>query len=149
MGVTENAAYLKGLAEGMNISDSSNEGKLILKRLAVISEMAEKINVLEILNEDLYDYMEEMAKDLVSLEDDFYLEDEEEEYENYSDLNDDEEFSMDDALEYYEVECPTCSEKICFTDEIDIENLRCPACGEPVGEIELSCGECDNCRGCE
>ena len=149
MGVTENAAYLKGLAEGMNISDSSNEGKLILKMLDVISEMAEKINVLEILNEDLYDYMEEMAKDLVSLEDDFYLEDEEEEYENYSDLNDDEEFSMDDALEYYEVECPTCSEKICFTDEIDIENLRCPACGEPVGEIELSCGECDNCRGCE
>ena len=39
MGITENAAYLKGLAEGMNIDKESNEGKLIVKMLDVISEI--------------------------------------------------------------------------------------------------------------
>ena len=149
MGVTENAAYLKGLAEGMNISDSSAEGKLILKMLDVISEMAEKINVLEVLNEDLYDYMEEMAEDLVALEDDFYLDDDEDDFEDYSDLNDDDDFEMDEDVEYYEVECPSCGEKICFTEEIDIENMVCPACGEAVGEIELCDGDCEGCTDCE
>ena len=150
MGVTENAAYLKGLAEGMNINESSNEGKLILKMLDVISEMAEKISVLEILNEDLYEYMEQMAEDIVAMEDDIYSEElDDGDYEDYSDLNDDEEFAFDDDEEYYEVECPSCGEKICFTEELDTESMVCPACGEPIGEIELCDGDCDNCSECD
>ena len=47
MGFSENEAYLKGLAEGLNINVNSNEGKLIVKMLDVIEEMAEKINDLE------------------------------------------------------------------------------------------------------
>ncbi len=150
MGVTENAAYLKGLAEGMNINESSNEGKLILKMLDVISEMAEKISVLEILNEDLYEYMEQMAEDIVAMEDDIYADAEDfDEYDDYSDLNDDEEFAFDEDEEYYEVECPSCGEKICFTEELDTESMVCPACGEPIGEIEFCEGDCENCSECD
>ena len=41
MGITENAAYLKGLAEGLKLDESTNEGKLIVKMLDVIEELAE------------------------------------------------------------------------------------------------------------
>ena len=129
MGITENAAYLKGLAEGLKLDEGTNEGKLIVKMLDLIGEMAEKISVLESTNDELYTYMEGMAEDLVNLEEDYYG-DGECECEDYSDLNDDlddEEEYVDE--EYYEIECPTCGEKICFTDEFDLDNFLCPACG--------------------
>ena len=88
MGITENAAYLKGLAEGMKLDEGTNEGKLIAKMLELIGEMAEKIDMLESASDELYTYMEGMAEDLVNLENDFY-EDGECEEEDYSDLNED------------------------------------------------------------
>ena len=143
MGITENAAYLKGLAEGLNLDTTTNEGKLIVKMLDVIEQMAEKISTLESANEELYSYMEGMAEDLVNLEEDFYGE----ETEDYSDLNDEdgEEYYSDE--EYYEIECPTCGEKICFTDDFDLDNFLCPACGNKIDDIELidDCEECDGC----
>ena len=144
MGIAENAAYLKGLADGLQINESTNEGKLILKMLDVIEEMAEKISVLESANEELYTYMEGMAEDLVNLENDFY---EEDETEDYSDLNEDYEEGEYVDEEYYEIECPTCGEKICFTDEFDLDNFVCPACGNEIDGIELIDG-CDGCEGC-
>ena len=148
MGITENAAYLKGLAEGLDLNSTSNEGKLIQKMLELIEEMADKITVLESDNEQLYTYMEGMAEDLVELENDFYAVDDE----DYSDLNDDEEYEDYTDEEYYEVECPTCGEKICFTEEIDLDNFMCPACGNKIDDIELidDCEDCDGCSGdCE
>ena len=146
MDVIENAAYLKGLAEGLKVDESTNEGKLILKMLDVIGEMAKKISALEVMNDDLYDYMEEMARDIVALEDDIYSDDED--YEDYSDLNDDD-FDCDPDEEYYELECPSCGEKICFTEDFDIDGMVCPACGEAIGDIELCDGDCSDCNDCE
>ncbi len=148
MGITENASYLKGLAEGMNINSESNEGKLIVKMLDVIEEMASKIKALEEEYEDLYTYMESMAEDLVALEDDFYASEIDD---DYSDLNDGEDEEYFDE-EYYEVECPTCGEKICFTEEFDLENFVCPACGNKIDDVELidDCADCDGCKdACE
>ena len=147
MDVIENAAYLKGLAEGLKVDESTNEGKLIIKMLDVIGEMAKKISALEVMNDDLYDYMEEMARDIVALEDDIYSDDED--YEDYSDLNDDEDFDCDTDEEYYELECPSCGEKICFTEDFDIDGMVCPACGEAIGDIELCDGDCSDCNDCE
>ena len=145
MGITENAAYLKGLAEGLNVDESTNEGKLIVKMLDLISEMAEKIEVLESANEELYTYMEGMAEDLVNMENDFY--DDGESDEDYSDLNEDYEDGECIDEEYYEIECPTCGEKICFTEEFDLDNFLCPACGNKIDDIELIDG-CEGCEGC-
>ena len=144
MGITENAAYLKGLAEGLKLDEGTNEGKLITKMLDLIEEMAEKISVLESANEELYSYMEGMAEDLVNLENDFY---EDCEAEDYSDLNEDVEDAECVDEEYYEIECPTCGEKICFTEEFDLDNFLCPACGNKIDDIELIDG-CDGCEGC-
>ena len=147
MGITENAAYLKGLAEGLKLDESTNEGKLIVKMLDVMAEMAERISVLESANDELYTYMEGMAEDLVNLENDFY-DDGECECEDYSDLN--EEYDEDEDFvdeEYYEIECPTCGEKICFTEEFDLDNFLCPACGNKIDDVELI-DDCEGCEGC-
>ena len=146
MGITENAAYLKGLAEGLNVDEGTNEGKLIVKMLDLIEEMAEKIEILESANDELYTYMEGMAEDLVNLENDFYEVDESE-GEDYSDLNED--FEDEDYIdeEYYEIECPTCGEKICFTEEFDLDNFLCPACGNKIDDVELI-DDCEGCEGC-
>ena len=146
MGITENAAYLKGIAEGLKLDESTNEGKLIVKMLDLIDEMAEKISVLESTTEELYTYMEGMAEDLVNLEEDFY-DDSECEYEDYSDLNEDGEAEDYTDEEYYEVECPTRGEKICFTEEFDLDNFLCPACGNKIDDVELI-DDCDECEGC-
>ena len=149
MGITENAAYLKGLAEGLKLDESTNEGKLIVKMLDVIEEMAEKISILESANEEMFSYIEGMSEDLVNLENDFY---ENAESEDYSDLNDDGEDEEYTDEEYYEIECPTCGEKICFTEEFDLDNFLCPACGNKIDDIELidDCGDCESCsEDCE
>ena len=136
MGITENAAYLKGLFEGYEIDVNTKEGKIISKLCDLVSELAEKVSALELDNRELAEYVYEIDEDLTDLENDVYGLEEDGEYEDYSDLNDDEEYQFDDES-YYEIECPSCSEKICFTDDIDIETLVCPACGEVVGDVEV------------
>ena len=152
MRISENAAYLKGLADGLGIDESTKEGKVILKLLDVVCDMAEKIEVLESENEELHAYIEEIDEDLGNLEEDLLSLDDEEDFEDYSDLNDeDDDFDDEEEEDYYEIECPSCGEKICFTDDIEIEELVCPACGELVGDTDLvGCGgDCENCEGCE
>lgn len=148
MGIKESAAYLKGLSDGLGINDATNEGKIIVKLLELVGDMAEKIDILEKQNEELYSYIEEIDEDLGNLEEDLYSLDDEE---DYSDLNEDGDYLPDGDEDYYEIECPSCGEKICFTDDVDVEELVCPACGELVSDTELvGCdGDCDSCDGCE
>ena len=153
MGITENASYIKGLAEGLGINDSTKEGQVILSLITLVGEMAEKIDTLEKQNTELAAYIEEIDQDLGTLEEELFSIDDEDE-EDYSDLNDEYDDEPDEDVDdedYYEIECPSCGEKICFTDDVDIEELVCPACGELVGDTEIiGCdGDCDSCDGCE
>ena len=147
MGITENAAYLKGLFDGYELDKSSKEVKIIASLLDLVSDMADKIAALEADNKELHEYVDELDYDLGALEEEcYYGKDEECDCdccdgdcdccEDYSDLNDDEEFECDEDEEYYEIECPHCGDKICFDDSIKIEELVCPACGEKVDEVE-------------
>ena len=135
MRVTESAAYLKGLCEGVELGEATKEAKIINKMIDVISEMAARIDALEEENNELYACLEEISSDLAGLEDDYYGIDGEAEYEDLDDLLD-EDYEGEDE-EYYELECPSCGETICFAGDIDLETLACPACGELIGEIEL------------
>ena len=139
MRVTESAAYLKGLCEGVELGESTKEAKIINKMIDVISEMAARIDALEEENNELYACLEEISADLAGLEDDYYGLDGEAEYEDLDDLLD-EDYEGEEE-EYYELECPSCGETICFAGDIDLETLACPACGELIGEIELEDAE--------
>ena len=135
MGITENAAYIKGLFEGYEIKDDSKEGKIISALIELVSDMADKIDALEADNKELHEYVDELDQDLGALEEEVYFTDGEDE--DYSDLNDDEDFTFDEDDEYYEMECPHCGEKICFGEELSIETLVCPACGESVNDVDV------------
>ena len=143
MGITEKAAYLKGLFDGYEIDGKSKEGKIIGEMLTLIADMADKIAALEADNEELHEYVEELDQDLGAVEEDLYFDDEEED--DYDDLNDDEEFECDDS-DYYEMECPSCGEIVCFDESLDPDEIVCPACGEKMGGIEVCSGVCADCE---
>ena len=139
MRVTESAAYLKGLAEGLDLGSDTKESKILGKMIEIIEEMAARIDSLEEENSELYACLEELSNDVMALEDDFYEIDEE----DYADEDDDD--YEGEGENYYELECPSCGEKICFAEDVDLETLACPACGELVVEIELCDEDCDSC----
>ena len=141
MGITENAAYLKGLFDGYELDKSTKEGKIIGEMLNLIADMADKIVALENDNKELYEYIEELDQDLGAVEEDLYFDDED----DYSDLNDDEDYDGEDS-EYYELECPSCGEIVCFDESLDPDDLVCPACGEKIADVQLCDGECDTCE---
>ncbi len=135
MTINENAAYLKGLAEGYGIT-ASKEGEIITKLIELVSDMTDKINALEDECNELREYIEEIDEDLGNVEEDFYLDDE----------DDDDDFDDDfDEDGFYQMECPACGEEICFDDSLDTDELVCPACGAKVSDIEICDGNCDSC----
>ena len=111
MEITEKVAYLKGLAEGMELDTEKKEGKLLAAIIDVLDDIA-----LEIAD----------MKDAVFGEDD---EDEEDVYE-YEEPEEDE--------DCYATTCPTCEETIYF-DESVLEDgeVICPNCGEKL-EFDLN-----------
>jgi len=143
MGITENAAYLKGLFEGYELDKSTKEGKIISEMLNLMCDMADKIAALEADNKELHEYVEELDQDLGAVEEDLYFDDDEES-DDYDDLNDDEDYEGEDC-EYYELECPSCGEIICFDDSLSTDEITCPACGEKITDIEICDGNCDEC----
>ncbi|MDD4599766.1 hypothetical protein SDC9_30302 [bioreactor metagenome] len=114
--IKEKVAYLQGLTHGLNVSDASTEGKLLLNIIDVLDDMAEEINNVTMVHEDLEDYVETIDEDLTELEEEVYEE------------------SYDE--EYVEVECPFCHEAVAFESELldddDAVEVTCPHCGEVV-----------------
>ena len=138
MGITEKAAYIKGLFEGYELDATSKEGKIIGEMLTLISDMADKIAALEADNKELHEYAEELDQDLGAIEEDLYF-DEGELDEEYDDFDD------EDDCEYFEMECPSCGEIVCFDESLVGQDITCPACGEKITDIEICDGNCDEC----
>ena len=132
MNLSENAAYLKGLAEGMGVGDETPTDKLIGKLLDLTFDMAQTIEALQEECKELREYADELDADLGDVEEYLFADDEED--------DDDDEYGEDET---YEITCPACGEVICFDDSIDPEELICPACGE---EFNTVCCECDDCE---
>lgn len=130
-------AYLKGLADGLALDESTKEAKLILALIDLVDEMADTIEEMKGKMSDLEDYVEELDEDLGDVEE--VLLDEcgcdcdcdcccdEDDEDDFDDDDDDEEFNEED---YFEVVCPSCGDIINFDATIDPENLRCPNCNE-------------------
>ena len=151
MGISENAAYIKGLFDGYQIDTNTKEGKIISEMLTLLADMADKINALEADNKELHEYVEELDHDLGEVEEELYFSDDdyEDDYEDYDDLNDDEDYEGEDE-EFYEIECPSCGDTVYFDDSLEVDELVCPACGEKIGDFEICDGNCDACdEACE
>ena len=132
MDITEKVAYLKGLAEGMELDVEKKEGKLLSAIIDVLDDIALEIEDLKDAQAELGDGLDAVSDDLEDVEDLVYgddEDDEDDEYE-YDDLDEDE--------ECYATTCPTCEETIYF-DESVLEDggVLCPNCGEKL-EFDVS-----------
>ena len=136
MTVTEKVAYLKGLAEGMKMDETTNEGKLLLSIIDALEDIALSVSDLEDTVEELSAQVDEIDDDLGSVEEDLYGDEDE------CECGEDD---FDDTL--YEVECPSCGDVICLDEEMLEEGaIDCPNCGEKL-EFDLEedgeeAGEC-------
>lgn len=134
MNLTEKAAYIKGLADGLDYNKETAEGKLIAALIDMVDEMANELAVLDETVNELNDYIEEIDEDLGEVEE--YLYDDEDECDCDCDCDDcdcdcdDCDCDCDCDEDYFEVECPACGRTICFDESIDPEELICPACNE-------------------
>ena len=136
MTLTEKAAYIKGLAEGLNLDKDSAEGKLIGALIDIVSDIAAAQSETDEDLEYLNDYIEEIDEDLGAVEEELYGEgdcdcdcDCDDCDCDCDDCDCDCDCGCDDS---FEITCPACGETIVFDGEIDPEDLSCPACGEKL-----------------
>ncbi|MBR5286542.1 MAG: hypothetical protein IKU30_06570 [Clostridia bacterium] len=163
MNVSEKAAYIKGLMEGMEIDTSKGEGKLLAVMADLLEDLALSVQDLEDENATLREYIEELDEDLGAVEEDFYCCDDDDcdcdcdcdcDDEDYCDCDCcDDDCDCCDCCECLELECPACGEPV-YIDECDIEEideLECPSCGKVLTIVETDADDdCDcECGCCE
>ncbi len=123
MELSEKVAYIKGLAEGLGVDESSKEGRVMGLIIDLLKDMAVSIEDLEHDYTELSDQLEIMDEDLSSLEDEFY-EDDECGCGCGCDCDHD-----DDG--FYELTCPSCDETFyADTEDLEKNNISCPSCSE-------------------
>ncbi|WP_297981800.1 CD1247 N-terminal domain-containing protein [uncultured Oscillibacter sp.] len=133
MEITEKVAYLKGLAEGMELDTDKKVGKLLAAIIDTLDDIALELEDIKDEQAELADGLDAVSDDLEDVEnvvfDEWDDEDEEDSEYYYDDLDEDE--------ECYATTCPTCEETIYF-DESVLEDgeVLCPNCGERL-EFDL------------
>ena len=128
MTISEKVAYLKGLAEGLNLdTEKSKEGKLISVMIGILEEIGLSIEDLEENTQALGEEIDVLSDDLSDVEDVVFDEDEDED-------EDDEDYDDD----WFEVECPNCEEPLIIDDKALAEGVvQCPNC-ETKFSLDLS-----------
>ena len=139
MTITEKVSYLKGLAEGLSIDDTTKEGKIIKAIIDVLDDVAFSVADLEDGLAEVCDQVDLIDEDLEALEEEFYGDEDECDCDGCSD----EDFDGD----LYEVQCPACGDTICIDEEtLEQGEIECPNCGELL-EFDLE-EECED-EGCD
>lgn len=128
MTISEKVAYLKGLAEGLNLDvEKSKEGKLISVMIGILEEIGLSIEDLEENTQALGEEIDVLSDDLSDVEDVVFDEDEDED-------EDDEDYDDD----WFEVECPTCEEPLVIDDKALADGMiQCPNCHDKFA-LDLS-----------
>ena len=134
MTLTEKAAYLKGLANGLNLDETKPETKIINALIDLIDDIALTVADLDDELAVVTEQVDLIDEDLESLEEDFYEDDDE-----------------DDEDELIKITCPNCGDDI-YIDDAILEDgmLQCPNCNETLEfdiECDCDCDDCDCCGG--
>ena len=104
MTISEKVAYLKGLAEGLDIDvEKSKEGKLISVMIGILEEVGLSLEDMEENALNLGEEIDALSDDLADVESIVYDEDEDDEDE--------------DEEDGFEVECPNCDEPLFIGDD--------------------------------
>ena len=142
MNLTERAAYLKGLSEGLDLDKSKPEGKLIDAMLELIYDMADEISGIEDEIELLNEETDNINEILSEIDDDY-----DDDFDDYDDF--------ENEPEGYEVHCPDCDLHFIVDEDTLIEGeINCPGCGAPI-EFDFSAlgdycdGDCNDCASAD
>ena len=139
MTITEKAAYLKGLMDGLNLDTEKAEGKMISAIVDLLGDVTKRLSDVEETTIAISDELDEIEEDLDAIEDYILDEDEHEEdwdHEEWDEEDEDEDWDEegfdfgDEVSIIYEVEC-ACGERIAFDEEtLEAGSMTCPNCGE-------------------
>ena len=141
MTISEKAAYLKGLMEGLELDTEKAEGKMICAIVDLLGDVTRRLTDVEETTIAISDELDEIEEDLDAIED-FIMDEEDyddyddEDYDDEDDLFDEDDFEDegfdfgDEETTIYEVKC-ACGNVIDFDeDTLEEGSIRCPECGE-------------------
>ena len=137
MTINEKSAYLKGLMDGLKISEETNEGKMIAAIVDLLGDITKKVTDIEATTIAISDELDEIEEDLDAIEDYILDEEEDEEFEDDDYDFEDEEYEEgfdfgDEDSTIYEVEC-ACGNIINFDEEtLEEGSIICDNCGETL-----------------
>ena len=149
MTITEKAAYLKGLMEGLKLDTETAEGKMIAAIVDLLGDVTRRLHDVEETTIAISDELDEIEEDLDAIEDFILDEDEYDDDEEWDDEEDEDEWDDEDDFDdeeepdegfdfgdedttIYEVEC-VCGEIIDFDEEtLEQGSMICPNCGETL-----------------
>ena len=142
MTISEKAAYLKGLMDGLNLDTEKAEGKMIAAIVELMGDVTKRLSDVEATTIAISDELDEIEEDLDAIED--YILDEDEDDFDYEDddydFDDEDEdcdcgcydYDDDDDSIIYEVKC-ACGNVINFDEEtLEAGSIICPNCGETL-----------------
>ena len=139
MTISEKAAYLKGLMDGLKLSTETDEGKMIAAIVDLLGDLTRKVTDIEDTTIAISDELDEIEEDLDAIED--FIMDEEDDFEDFEDEEEDwdEDEEYEEGFDFgdpdstiYEVEC-ACGEVINFDEEtLEEGSIICPNCGETL-----------------
>ena len=141
MTISEMAAYLKGLMDGLKLDTEKPEGQMISAIVDLLGDVTRRLTDVEETTIAISDELDEIEEDLDAIED-YILDEEDEDYEDDfddedDDFYDDEDFEEgfdfgDEETTIYEVKC-ACGEIIDFDEEtLEKGSMICPNCGETL-----------------
>ena len=142
MTISEKAAYLKGLMDGLNLDTEKAEGKMIAAIVDLMGDVTRRLADVEETTIAISDELDEIEEDLDAIED-YILDEDEDDDEDWDDEDDDdydfddEDEDMEEGFDFgdpdttiYEVEC-ACGSIINFDEEtLEEGSMKCPNCGE-------------------
>lgn len=124
MSLTERAAYLRGLYDGLGLdAASSKEARLMNAIIDVLEDVAGHVTENEESITSLADQVDDIAESVSELEEQL-LEDD-------FDFDEDEDEDDDDFETVFEVECPNCKRMLTIDDAILASGeIECATCGQ-------------------
>ncbi len=134
MDICEKIAYIKGLAEGLDLDENSKEVKVLNAIIDLLGDITEEICDIEDACDDMSEQLDAVDEDLSAVEDIIY------------ECDDDDcdcgcDCCEDDGL--YEVECPNCHDTVYLDEDmLEDEGIDCPNCGTHL-EFDFDGCDCD------
>ena len=142
MTISEKAAYLKGLMDGLKLDTEKPEGQLISAIVDLLGDMTRRLTDIEETTIAISDELDQIEEDLDAIED--FILDQDDGTGDFGDgFSDDGDYYGDDGYDegfdfgdedstIYEVKC-ACGEVINFDEEtLEEGSIVCPKCGETL-----------------